>query len=268
MGRLTVLAGAGGLVPEVVEAARASGHDVQIVHFVQRDDLGLAGTVPYDLLDLQRVEDAIKSFRTSLVTLAGAVRISDEVRMKYGQFAGGDGGRPMGDIALSMLSAVIKSRTGAKLVATQDIAPQILAPAGLFAGPPLDKELTKAARFAMKTARSVGALDVGQAVVVTGERVVSVEDIAGTDALLSRIADYRDRGFVAGSRAAPLILAKAAKPKQPLFVDLPAVGPLTVANAERAGVTVIVVEARRTVLIERPALRDAADSAAITIIGL
>lgn len=270
MGRLTVLAGSGGLVPEVVEAARALGHDVQILPFVQRADLGLQDTPPYDLLDLQRVEFAIKSFRTSLVTLAGGLRISDDVRMKYGQFAGGSGGggKPMGDIALSMLSAVVKARTGAKLVGTHEIAPQILAPSGLFAGPALSTDLLDSARFAMKTARNIGALDIGQAVVVSGGRIISVEDISGTDALLARVATYRAEGQISGGREAPLVLAKASKPKQPLFVDLPAVGPETVANAERAGISAIAVEAKRTVLIDRPALRRAADAAGITIIGL
>ena len=52
----------------------------------------------------------------------------------------------------------------------------------------------------------------GQAIVVSGRRVIAVEDIAGTDALLRRVRLYRRRGLVADGQS-PLVFAKAAKPE-------------------------------------------------------
>lgn len=268
MGRLTVLAGSGGLVPEVVEAARALGHEVQVLPFVARSDLGLDGTLPYDLADLQRVELAIKGFRTSHLTLAGGLDISDAARVRFAGFAGGGGNKPMGDIALSMLAGVVKARTGAKLVGAHEIAPGILIQSGKFAGPDIGAQALACARFALKVARGVGALDIGQAAVVSGERIISVEDIAGTDALLERVAAYRAAGQITGGADSPLVLGKAAKPKQPVFVDLPAIGPATIANAERAGVSIIALQAGKTILIDRSGIRGAADAAGITVLGL
>ena len=48
---------------------------------------------------------------------------------------------------------------------------------------------------------ALGPFDIGQAVVVIDGHVVAVEDIEGTDALLTRIAHLREQGRI---RAAPL----------------------------------------------------------------
>jgi DUF1009 family protein len=66
----------------------------------------------------------------------------------------------------------------------------------------------------------------------------------------------------------PLILGKAKKPKQPSFVDLPAIGPNTLVNAAAAGVSVIALEARNTLLLDRAAIEQEAATRGITVVGL
>ncbi|HET8725945.1 MAG TPA: UDP-2,3-diacylglucosamine diphosphatase LpxI, partial [Alphaproteobacteria bacterium] len=107
----------------------------------------------------------------------------------------------------------------------------------------------------------------GQAAVVSGRRVVAVEDVGGTDELLARVGRYRDAGLV-GDGSSPLVLAKASKPQQPAFVDLPAIGPRTVENAATAGVRLIVIEAGRALLLERAALFAAAEAQAVGLYAL
>jgi DUF1009 family protein len=65
-----------------------------------------------------------------------------------------------------------------------------------------------------------------------------------------------------------LILAKARKPKQPAFVDLPAIGPQTVRNAAAAGIQIIAVEAKATLLLDRSVLEQAANESGVSIIGV
>jgi len=103
--------------------------------------------------------------------------------------------------------------------------------------------------------------------VVSGNRPIVAEDAGGTDALLARAAALRAAGL-AGNSGAPLILAKARKPKQPSFVDLPAIGAQTVSGAAEAGISVIVLEARGTLLIDRPAIEREAAARKVTIVGL
>ena len=97
-------------------------------------------------------------------------------------------------------------------------------------------------------ARAIGRLDLGQAVVVSGDRPIAAEDAGGTDALLQRVAQLRELGHF-GDGAAPLILAKALKPRQPKFVDLPTIGPETIVKAAEAGIAAVIVEAKRSLVL-------------------
>jgi DUF1009 family protein len=121
------------------------------------------------------------------------------------------------------------------------------------------------ARFALETARAIGALDIGQAAVVSAGRVIAVEDIAGTDALLRRVAGYRNEGLGPEVR---LVLAKALKPQQSRLADRPAIGPDTIANAAAAGISAIAVEAGGAIVIGRAAVEAAAIAAGISVIGI
>jgi DUF1009 family protein len=157
--------------------------------------------------------------------------------------------------------------TGAKVIGVQELAPGLLAPVGHVAGPDVIPDDHEAAHFALSAAREIGRLDLGQAVVATGRRLIAAEDIGGTDALLGRVRDHRAAGRT-GDGSGALILAKAAKPGQPDFADLPAIGPETVKNAVAAGIGLIAVEAGRTILIDREAIIAAADAAQISIVGI
>ena len=53
-----------------------------------------------------------------------------------------------------------------------------------------------------EAARAIGRLDIGQAAVAVGGRVVAVEDAGGTDALLERVAALRASGPHRASAAA------------------------------------------------------------------
>ena len=137
----------------------------------------------------------------------------------------------------------------------------------LIAGPPLDPALGGSARIALDAARAIGAIDLGQSVVVSGSRPIAAEDTGGTDALLKRVTELRIAGLT-GNSGMPLILAKARKPRQPSFVDLPAIGAQTVVNAAAAGISVIVIEARGTLLLDRAEIAREAAARAVTVVGL
>lgn len=266
--RLTVIAGAGALAPAVVEAALRQGDAVQVVAFGPAPQVPGIEVVQADLSNPQAVLMSLRTFGTTHVVLAGAVSLSDRRREELAQFAApGASAGPMGDAALSGLAQAIRMFTGAELVGPHEIVGDLVAGPGLLAGPNPSESLQASGRLAFEAARHIGRLDLGQAAVVSGERVIAVEDIAGTDELLARVARYRKEGM-AGDGSASLVLAKASKPQQPSFVDLPAIGPRTVENAAAAGIGLIVVEAGRALLLEREALFAAADASGISLFGL
>lgn len=270
--RLSLLAGSGALVPAAVAAAQAAGHKVQVLSLTPRDDLPGVKVVMADVANPLGILWSLKVFRTTHIVMAGAIGLSDKTREALAKFAtGGDNEKPAkpastGDATLSHLATSLEKMTGAKVIGVQDIAPGLLAPEGRIAGPELSADDLAAADFALKAAKEIGSLDLGQAVVATGRRLIAAEDIGGTDALLRRVGELR-AARLTGDGSHVLILAKAAKPGQPEFADLPAIGPDTVRNAAAAGIAIVVVQAGRTLLIDREALAAAADAAKVSVIG-
>lgn len=161
--------------------------------------------------------------------------------------AGGDDG---------LLRAVIAAfeDEGFTVHGAHDLVPGLTAEPGLLAGPaPTDLDLTDAKRaHAILTA--LGPLDVGQGVVVADGQALGVETAQGTDAMLGFVAltpemlRHRARG----------VLVKAPKPGQDLRIDMPAMGPATIAAAAAAELAGIVIAAGQMLLIDRDkTLRDA-----------
>ncbi len=262
--RIALVAGAGQLPGLVVEAALSSGCDVCVFALAP---LSLSASVrvrPARIEDPAALISAIREEVPTELILAGSVSIPEAQRRAIAAVLGG-GSAATADVALSGLAGQLQRLTGARLVGPHELLPHLLAPAGMIAGPPLDGDHEVTARFAMNAARAVGRLDLGQAAVTTGTRLLAAEDVAGTDALLERIGGYRARGMLG---EAALVLGKAAKPQQPLLIDLPTVGPDTVSAAAAAGIGLIAVEAERTLVLDIDELRRRAVAARLSVVAL
>lgn len=125
------------------------------------------------------------------------------------------------------------------------------------------------ARDAARAARIVaalGAVDVGQAAVVAQGICLGVETIQGTDVLLDFVARTaaRHRPDPEGLRG---VLFKGPKPIQDRRLDLPAVGPDTVAGAARAGLAGIALAAGGVMLLDRDRTVAEADRAGLFLWG-
>lgn len=268
-GRLSILAGQGELPLIVKEAAEAAGWQVQYLSFVERDEDAVASARRIDLKKPVDIVLAIRKFKSSHICLAGAVRVSDKRRQGLFKFFGSKGGKPKsgGDTGLSRLGGALEVATGAKLAGAHEIAPDLLVGEGVVAGPKPSKECLMSGRFALQTAIAAGQLDLGQAAVCSGQRVVAIEDIAGTDSLLERVASFKAQGLV-GDAGYPLTLSKARKPEQPMFVDLPAIGPDTVSKAAEAGISGIFLDAGQSIMIGRDRVSRMANELGVSIVGI
>lgn len=268
--RLAVLAGSGDLVGQVVEAALRAGDKVQVLALGERAPLPGVKQVRGDVSQPLGIVWSVRSFRATHLVMAGGIHLSDRQREGLARFVSGESGAgapAQGDAAMSGLGTALRRITGAELIGVHDVAPELVAGSGLIAGPQPEPAALAAGRLGMSAAQTIGRLDLGQAVVVSGGRVVAAEDVGGTDELLRRVAGYRDAELI-GDGQGPLVLAKASKPQQPAYIDLPAIGPDTIRNAAAAGIALIAVEPLRTLLIDRPRLLAAAAAAGITIYGM
>jgi DUF1009 family protein len=121
--------------------------------------------------------------------------------------------------------------------------------------------------LALKVAREIGRLDVGQGAVVCGGLVLAVEAQEGTDAMLRRVAELP--AAIRGSPEHPKgVLAKAPKPIQETRIDLPTMGVATVQRAARAGLAGIAGEAGRMLVVERDQVVRLADDLGLFVFGV
>jgi hypothetical protein len=187
----------------------------------------------------------------------GTIRIIPRV---LAAFRGGD------DHLLSGIGGIFE-RDGFRMLGIKDVAPDLLIPEGcLTRAAPSGSAGADIAR-GREVLTALGPYDVGQAVVVIGGHVVGVEDIEGTDGLLSRVTRLRREGRIRAKSGAG-VLVKAPKSRQDLRFDLPTVGPRTVEGAAAAGLAGIAIAAGDTIIAEPQAVIEAADAAGIFVIGL
>lgn len=171
-----------------------------------------------------------------------------------------------GDDAL--LSVIVSEfeRAGFRVLGVQDVSKQLLAPAGLIAGPPLSDDDHADMKKAAQIASAIGALDVGQGCVVCHGLVLAVEAQEGTDAMLRRVAELPERlRGTAEARAG--VIAKIPKPQQEMRVDLPTIGTTTIRGAANAGLKAVAFQAGSSLLLERDACIALANEFAVSIYG-
>jgi len=175
-------------------------------------------------------------------------------------YAGGD------DHLLTRVSRIVED-IGFRLVGAHEVAPEILVPAGqLGRHAPCERDRADIA-VGQALLAAMGRFDIGQAVVVAGNRVLAVEAAEGTDRMLARIAQLRSDGALA-LPAKVGVLVKAPKPTQDRRLDLPSVGARTVEAAAAASLAGIAVEARGAVTADLDEMVRAADAAGLFIVGI
>ena len=142
-----------------------------------------------------------------------------------------------------------------------DCAPGLLAEEGVLGATVPDAALEAEAARAAHILHTLAPLDLGQGCVVAGGLCLAVEALFGTDAMLAHVAACREtREPKAGG-----VLVKRAKDGQDLRVDLPAIGPATVAGTRDARLSGIGLQAGRVVILRRAETLAAADAAGIAL---
>jgi UDP-2,3-diacylglucosamine hydrolase len=134
-----------------------------------------------------------------------------------------------------------------------------LADPGLMTSGSMRTSLKDDIDFGWQIVKKMGELDIGQAIAVREKEVLAVEAIEGTAAMIER----------AGSlcKAGGWTLIKAAKPRQDLRFDVPCVGPDTISSMAKNGGKCLVVEANKTIIIDKPQTIELANRLGIVIFG-
>lgn len=113
--------------------------------------------------------------------------------------------------------------------------------------------------FGWQIAKKLGELDIGQAVAVKEKEVIAVEAIEGTAKMIERVGQLCKSGG--------WTLIKTSKPRQDMRFDVPCVGPDTIKSLAGNGGKCLVVEAGKTIIIDKSETIKLADQLGITILG-
>lgn len=163
------------------------------------------------------------------------------------------------DALIGAVAGVLEE-SGITLINSTEFLKPHMAPEGTITSRGLNKREQADLEFGRPVAHKIALLDIGQTIVVRDRAVVAVEAMEGTDATIRRAGELADRK--------ELTVIKVSKPKQDMRFDVPVVGPPTIQTMADAGATALVIDAFRTLLVDRRKMIESADQNSIAIVGL
>ena len=267
-GRLGIVAGGGRLPQRLVESCRAAGRDVFVLALEEAAEPETVRGVPHAWCRIGAAVTGLSLLRENNVTelvLAGSVRRPSLGTLRpdwrAAKLFARIGYRAIGDDGL--LSAIVSEleQEGFRVLGVDQLLDGEFVAEGPLGKIHPDLRSEADIERGLHIARAIGALDIGQAVVVQQGLVLGIEAIEGTDELLRRCAVLRREG--PGG-----VLVKVEKPGQERRADRPTIGPRTVALATEAGLRGIAVEAEVTIVLDREEVIHRADRAGMFVVGL
>jgi DUF1009 family protein len=159
-----------------------------------------------------------------------------------------------------LLAVADELRTvGIELVSSVKYCKEHLAQDGLMTHTPLPPEVASDVEFAWRIARASADLDIGQSVAVKERDIIAVEAMEGTDAMIRRAGRL--------CRVGGWTMVKVARPRQDMRFDVPTIGPSTIRNLKDAKCACLVIEADKTIIVDKPATLELADKLGLAVVG-
>lgn len=162
------------------------------------------------------------------------------------------------DTLLRAVADEMKAK-GVELIDSTAYCTDAMAGVGQLGRKALSPALVADADLGWLMAKEMGRLDIGQSVAIKDRDVIAVEAIEGTDKMIARAGSLCKTGG--------WVLVKVAKPNQDMRFDVPTVGPGTIRLlAEHRGAA-LVVEAGKTLMLQKDEMLSLADRHGIAIVG-
>ncbi|MCZ6604742.1 MAG: UDP-2,3-diacylglucosamine diphosphatase LpxI [Alphaproteobacteria bacterium] len=267
-GKLGIVAGGGDLPLRVAEAARLSQRPYFILGLEGQAKHGCFDDLPHAWVRMGAFAEGIRLLREAQVrelVFVGTVRRPSLAELRPDAYAtkvlsksilrrGDDG-------LLRTLMEYLERELDVSFVGPDDLLGDLLAQPGQYGIHGPDENAMADIARGVDVASALGALDVGQSVVVQGGTVLGLEAAEGTDQLISRCEALGWEGLGG-------VLVKLAKPQQDRRADLPAIGKETIIAAAKAGLSGIAIEAGATLVLDRDEMIAVADEKGLFIIGL
>jgi DUF1009 family protein len=265
-GVIALIGGSGRLPVQVADSLTASGRTHRILAFrgFASPELRRRADAVVDLLDLKTIMVILESWKPEAVSLVGAVR-----RPGYSALLGAytllrnmqevKEVISRGDDSVLRGAVTLLEEHGHRVIGVQDLAPELVAPPSLRGRHAPQPDDAEAVGIGLDLLSALSPFDIGQAAVVAKQHVLAIEGPEGTDRMLRRVANSRSSLFGLRRRREGGVLIKAAKRGQDLRVDMPAIGPRTVTEAARAGLSGIAIGSGSTLIVDQDRTVETAD---------
>ena len=270
---LAILCGAGAIPLEVAADASRSGRAPFLVGIAGTSEPGISAYphVWVRMGEVGRLFNALKTRGIGEIVLIGAFVRPEfaDLRLDWGAVRKATelaGLFRRGDNGLLVGLAGIFEREGVRVVGAHEVAPRIVAPLGPLGGRRATAEDGQDIAMGARLLGALSPFDAGQGAVIAAGRPIAIEAAEGTDAMLARVAEMRASGRLRFKGPAG-VFVKAPKRGQDLRLDMPAIGPDTVAAAAKAGLRGIALAAGRVLLVGREEAARAADRAGLFVEG-
>jgi len=265
-GNIGIIAGGGQFPLLFVEAARRAGRTVMVV--AHRGETAPEVAAAADAVcwvklgQLGKVISFFKSNRVTETVFLGSITKTQIFRDVLPDLKGltlwNKIDRRQDDAILRAVAGALE-KEGITVRESTLYLRHLLFPAGVLTRRKPTREQREDIEFGWRNARAIGALDIGQCVVVRNRTVLAVEAIDGTDATIRR------GGLLAKEKA---VVVKVRKPGQDFRFDLPATGLTTITTLRSVGAAVLAVEAGQSLLFDPEAMVREADAAGIVVVGV
>lgn len=262
-----LIAGNGSFPMMVLESAREQGVEM-IVAAIQEEtfpEIESCGH-PVHWLGLGQLGQLVRLFKG-----AGVSRAIMAGQVKHAQIFGSS----LPDLTMLKMLAGLKERNtdaliggvaqvlqreGITLVDSTIFLKPHLAPEGILTKRGLNARESADLDYGRPIAQRIALMDLGQTIVVRERAVVAIEAMEGTDAVIRRAGD------LAGKRH--LTVVKVSKPTHDMRFDVPVVGVPTIEAMIHSGATALVIDAEKTLLLNRKEMITLADQNSIAVVAL
>lgn len=266
--KLGIIAGGGRLPALVAESCEKKGIACFVIGFEGQTDEAFMKGRPHLRTSLGHVGKVIKTLKAENVrdlVLIGSIRRPGFLELKPDwkgmEILSRIGIKALGDNdLLSLLRGELEAE-GFRVHGAHRFVDDMLMPEAVLGQILAGEDVRADIALGFRVSQALGALDIGQAVVVQQGIVLALEAAEGTDALIERAGALQKKGRGA-------ILVKTCKPQQDMDLDLPAIGPETVRKAHESGLAGIALHAGHAFIIDRDEVAKMADRYRMFVIGI
>lgn len=267
---LGIIAGSGELPRVIIEACREAGRPFYVIalqDMVDDETLLMAGdratTIRFG--SIGKAFELLRKHGASELVMAGRVTRPKLTSIRPDM----TGAKLLARISPhllngdnQLLSTIVEflEEEGFRVVGAEQAVQGLVTPEGMIGTLYPDKRAQADIETGARIARAIGALDIGQAVIIQNGLTLGVEAMEGTDGLIQRCAPLK-------SEEKGGVLVKVKKPQQEKRVDLPTIGVATIERIAECGFAGVAIEAGASLILNRREVARRADALGVFVIG-